>query len=179
SCEALTEQVNKWVTAGPIQGVYWLPALDNEGPLTSIDANAWRDAIRVRVKSLYSAMRALYEQICAPGTFLVAGTRLGGQHGYDDAGAVAPLGGAVSGFVKAYKRERIDVLAKAVDFEFDRKPADIAETLIHETLRDPAAIEIGYKGGQRWAVGIQEQPADDGLPGLKLDSDTVFLVTGA
>ena len=65
-------------------------------------------------------MRALYEQIAAPGTFLVSATRLGGQHGYDDAGAVAPLGGAVAGFTKTYKRERADVLVKAVDFEPER-----------------------------------------------------------
>ena len=40
-------------------------------------------------------------------------------------------------------------------------------------------IEIGYKDGLRWAVGLQEQPAADGKPGLTLDSNTVFLVTGA
>ncbi len=62
-------------------------------------------------------MRILYEQIAAPGTFLVSATRLGGQHGYDEAGAVAPLGGAVVGFTKTYKRERTDALVKAVDFE--------------------------------------------------------------
>ena len=52
-----------------------------------------------------------------PGTFLISATRLGGQHGYDEAGAIAPLGGAVTGFTKAYKRERPDALVKAVDFE--------------------------------------------------------------
>ena len=63
----------------------------------------------------------LYEQIAAPGTFLVSATRLGGQHGYDEAGAVAPLGGAVVGFTKTYKRERPDVLVKAVDFEAGKR----------------------------------------------------------
>jgi len=176
---ALAERLKQWTAAGPIQGVYWLPALDSERSISDMDAAIWREAIRVRLKSLYATMRALYEQIAAPGTFLVAGTRLGGQHGYDDAGALAPMGGAVSGFVKTYKRERLDVLAKIVDFESDRKPADIAETLIHETLRDPGAVEIGYKRSQRWTVGLQEQPAADGLPGLKLDRNTVFLITGA
>ena len=167
--DALIELLKTWLAAGPVQGVYWLPALDNEGPLTAMDLR-WHEALRVRVKSLYTTMRALYEQIAAPGTFLVSATLLGGQHGYDEAGAVAPMGGAVVGFTKAYKRERTDALVKAVDFEAGRNPAEIAELLIQETLRDPGAVEIGYKNGLRWTVGLQEQPAADGQPGLTLDS---------
>ncbi len=119
-------------------------------------------------------MRVLYDQVAKPGTFLVSATQLGGQHGYDDAGAVAPLGGAVTGFTKTYKRERLDALVKAVDFEADRKTSEVAELLIEETLRDPGVVEVGYKGGLRWTVGLQEQPVADGQPGLKLSTDTVF-----
>ena len=128
----------------------------------------WHEALRVRVKSLYATMRILYEQVAAPGTFLVSATRLGGQHGYDEAGATSPLGGAVVGFTKTYKRERMDALVKAVDFEAERKPSEVADILIEETLRDPGAVEIGYKDGLRWTVGLQEQPAADGKPGLTL-----------
>ena len=83
------------------------------------------------------------------------------------------------GFTKTYKRERMDALVKAVDFEAERKPSEVAAILIEETLRDPGAVEIGYKEGLRWTVGLQEQPAADGEPGLTLDSNTVFVVTGA
>ena len=114
-----------------------------------------------------------------PGTFLVSATRLGGQHGYDEAGATAPLGGAVTGFTKTYKRERPDALVKAVDFEAGRSAAEIADLLIGETLRDPGAVEIGYRHGHRWTIGLEERPAADGQPGMTLDKDTVFLVTGA
>ncbi|MGA3315654.1 MAG: SDR family NAD(P)-dependent oxidoreductase [Candidatus Korobacteraceae bacterium] len=176
---ALSNRLKDWLAAGPVQGVYWLSALDNEGNLAGMDLASWRQALWVRAKSLYTTMRVLFDQVAKPGTFLVSATRLGGQHGYDDAGAVAPLGGAVVGFTKTYKRERQDAVVKAVDFEPERKPSDIAEILIEETLRDPGAIEIGYKDGQRWTVGLQEQPAADGQPGLRLDSDTVFLITGA
>jgi NAD(P)-dependent dehydrogenase (short-subunit alcohol dehydrogenase family)/acyl carrier protein len=164
---------------GPVHGVYWLPALDHEGNLRDMDLAAWREALRVRVKSLYTTMRALYEQIAAPDTFLVSATRLGGQHGYDEAGAVAPMGGAVAGFTKTYRRERPDALVKTVDFEAERTAAEVAETLVAETLRDPGAVEIGCKGGLRWTVSLEERPAEDGQPGLALNKDTVFLVTGA
>ncbi len=178
--ETLANSLKSWVAAGrPVQGIYWLPALDDNGSISSMDLTAWREALRVRVKSLYTTMRTLYEQIAAPGTFLLSATRLGGQHGYDEAGALTPMGGAVVGFTKTYKRERLDALVKAVDFEVPRKAAEIAETLIEETLRDPGAVEIGYKGGQRWTVGLQEQPVADGQPGMTLDQDSVFLITGA
>ncbi len=168
-----------WIAAGPVHGVYWLPALDNEGDLGNMDLATWHEALRVRVKLLYTTMRILYEQIAASVTFLVSATRLGGQHGYDEAGATAPLGGAVVGFTKTYKRERADAMVKAVDFEVEPKPSEVADILIEETLRDPGAVEIGYKEGLRWTVGLQEQPAADGKPALTLDSNTVFLVTGA
>jgi len=162
-----------------VHGVYWLPALDNEGNLRDLDLATWHEAMRVRVKLLHGTMRALYEQIAHPGTFLVSATRLGGQHGYDEAGAVAPLGGAVAGFSKAYKRERPDVLVKTVDFEAQRNAEEVAGILLEETLRDPGAVEIGYKAGLRWTIGLQEQPAADGQPGLTVDENTVFLITGA
>ncbi|MGB2602719.1 MAG: SDR family NAD(P)-dependent oxidoreductase [Candidatus Sulfotelmatobacter sp.] len=177
--EALDSRLKNWLAAGPVHGIYWLSALDNEGDLTAMNLASWHEALGVRVKSLYVTMRILYEQIAAPGTFLVSATRLGGQHGYDDAGATAPLGGAVSGFTKTYKRERLNALVKAVDFETGRKPSEVADILIEETLRDPGAVEIGYKEGLRWTIGLEEQPAVDGMPGLSLDSNTVFLVTGA
>jgi len=177
--ETLTNLLRTFVSAGPVHGVYWLPALDHEGQLGALNLATWRAAIHVRIKALYSTMRALYEQIAQRGTFLVSATRLGGQHGYDGAGAVAPLGGAVTGFTKAYKRERPDALVKAVDFDSDRKPSEIVEILVEETLRDPGAVEIGYKAGQRWTVGLEEKPASDGQPSLTLDHNTVFLITGA
>jgi len=177
--EALTALLKNWMAAGPVNGVFWLPALDNEGNLAELDSAAWHEAVRVRVKLLYATMRALYDQVAAAGTFLVSGARLGGHHGYDEAGAVAPLGGAVSGFCKAYKRERPESLVKVVDFEANRSAAEIAGLLIDEILNDPGAIEIGYTAHQRWTIGLEERPAEDGQPGMVLDKNTVFVVTGA
>ena len=177
--DALTTTIKTWLAAGPIHGVYWLPALDHEGQLSQMSTSAWHGAVSLRVKSLYTTMRALYEHIAGAGTFLVSATRLGGQHGYDTAGAVAPLGGAVVGFTKTYKRERPEALVKAVDFETGRNSTEIAGVLIAETLRDPGAVEIGYKAGQRWTIALEQQPAADGQPGIQLDQNTVFLITGA
>ncbi len=176
---ALEAQIKGWLAEGPIQGVYWLPALDEEPAIEQMGPADWQDAVRLRVKNLYTTMRALYESVATGGTFLVSATRLGGLHGYDPEGASAPLGGAVTGFTKAYKRERPEVLVKAVDFAVEAAPGELAERLLAETLADPGAVEIGYRAGRRYSVALQEVSAVDGQPGMHLDDESVFLITGA
>jgi NAD(P)-dependent dehydrogenase (short-subunit alcohol dehydrogenase family) len=179
----LQARLAQWQQDGPIAGVYWLPALDAEGDLAELDAAAWHEALRRRVKSLYSTMRQLYDG----STFLVVATRLGGCHGYDAAGATQPLGGAVVGFAKSYRKERPDALVKAVDMAVDAKASEVAEQLIEETLSDPGCVEIGRLGARRFGVAFIEAPfpalGDDGQPvpgaGLALGRETVFVVSGA
>ncbi len=181
--DELSAQLETWLTDGPIAGVYWLPALDREGSHDALDAAAWTEALRRRVKTLYTTMRRLWDD----GPFLVSATRLGGRHGYDAEGAVAPMGGAVTGFTKSYKKERPDALVKAVDLPVSRKNAALADVLVEETLRDPGAVEIGVALGRRWGVGFAEQPfpalgpdgSSGGPGGMPLTKDSVFVVTGA
>ncbi|HEX6467719.1 MAG TPA: SDR family NAD(P)-dependent oxidoreductase [Streptosporangiaceae bacterium] len=164
------------VLDGRIDGIYWLTALDDEGPIADMTIGDWREALRRRVKTLYAVARRLYDG----SPFLVVATRLGGHHGYDGPGAVAPLGGAVTGFAKAYQRERPDALVKAVDFPVSRKTGALADALIEETLRDPGCVEVGHADGLRWTVGLEESPLPDTEQAARpLDRDTVFLVTGA
>jgi len=179
TAETLETQLRTWLHEGDIQGVYWLPALDIEPALEEMDLTTWRELNRVRVKNLYTTMRTLYETVDRPGKFLVSATRLGGLHGYGPDGATAPLGGAVAGFTKAYKRERSEALVKVVDFGSGRKTAAPADALLAETLSDPGIVEVGYFEDNRYAVTLIEEPAADGQPGLSLGPDSVYLVTGA
>jgi NAD(P)-dependent dehydrogenase (short-subunit alcohol dehydrogenase family) len=177
-------QIRTWLADGPIRGVYWLPALDAGPPLLSLDLAGFREANRKRTKNLYTAMRALYDAVAGPGTFLVSATRMGGffgqgGEGADAAGPTAPLGGAVAGFTKAYRRERPEALVKVVDFEEGESAGTVAEMLISETLFDPGVFEAGRAAGLRWTVSLEERPARDGTPGLALGRESVFVVTGA
>jgi 3-oxoacyl-(acyl-carrier-protein) synthase/NAD(P)-dependent dehydrogenase (short-subunit alcohol dehydrogenase family)/acyl carrier protein len=176
---SIEAQLEGWISKGAINGVYWLPALDAHAPLAEMSHKQWRETTRQWVKCLHTTMRALYGQVEKSGSFLVAATRMGGKHGYDEKGALNPIGGGVSGFVKAYKRERPDVLCKVIDFAQSRKTAALADRIIDETLRDPGAVEIGLQNGQRWAIGIEEVPCDGSPTGVELNQDSVFLVTGA
>ncbi|MBX3055210.1 MAG: SDR family NAD(P)-dependent oxidoreductase [Anaerolineae bacterium] len=193
AAEAVAAQAQTWLAEGPVQGVYWLPALDVEPDLATMSLADWREANRVRVKNLAVTMRALYDAVCEPGAFLVSATRMGGLHGYGPEPAIAPLGGGVTGFTKAYKRERPSVLVKAVDFEASRKTAAFADLLIAETLADPGCVEVGYWRDGRYTITLMEQPATyDAVAGLQTvppdvarwghrpqPDKQVFLVTGA
>ena len=182
--EVLTVQLSEWQAAGPVQGMYWLPALTEEPDLETLDIETWRELNRERVKNLYTTLRCLYASIAGPDNFLVSATRLGGLHGYGPDGATAPLGGAVTGFTKAFKRERSQVVVKSVDFNTQHlasKTAQnkVAEYLIAETLRDPGVVEVGYQAGERFAISLIEQSLVTGSPEIKLDTSSVFLVSGA
>jgi len=170
--EDLQRRVGEWTADGPINGVYWLPALDPAGDADLLDPEARVVAINCRIKSLFRVMRALYDQPL----FLITATRLGGRHGYDRAGATDTIGGAVVGFTKAFAREKPGQLAKAVDFAPSRKTTAVADQLIDETLYDKGAVEIGYADGHRWTVGLESQAIEFGG---QLSAGRVFVVTGA
>jgi malonyl CoA-acyl carrier protein transacylase len=176
---AVAGQVAAWVGEGPVSGLYWLAALDAHDAVAQMDDTAWNVAVDQRIKALYEAMWPLYEGLQSREHFVVAATRMGGRHGYDAHGALNPLGGAVCGFVKAIKRERNDVLCKVVDFAASRKTAALAEQLIDETLGDPGVVEVGIDDAGRWTIGLHEVPRDGSDTGLELNSDSVFVVTGA
>ena len=165
--------------AGAAQGVFWLPALDIEDALEDLEPSAFDEAVRIRVKTLYQTMRTLYDRIGDTGTFLVAATRLGGRHGFDDAGAVAPLGGAVAGFTKTFKREKPHALVKVVDFAKDAENEATGELLIAETLADPGVVEVGYVGGLRMTVALEERAIGEDERVGALSRASTFVVTGA
>jgi NAD(P)-dependent dehydrogenase (short-subunit alcohol dehydrogenase family)/acyl carrier protein len=178
SSDELVARLEGWIDEGPVRGVYWLAGLDREDAIEDLSADAWANAIQVRAKLFFATMRTLYDQISEPGTFLLSATRLGGKHGFDDTGAIAPLGGAVTGFTKTYKREKPDATVKVIDFEAGCVAATVAERLIAETISDPGACELGYTGDDRWAITASFEPLAGERP-LPLGKDTVFAITGA
>jgi len=176
--QAAAEAARAFAAGGAVRGVYWLAALDDEGPLASLTSEAWHQALHARARLPYTVLRELGDAVGTPGSFLVSATRLGGRHGYGREGATAPLGGATAGFTKAWGRERPEALAKVVDFAAGAAPDDVAEALLGETLRDPGAVEIGIDGTWRLSVALCERPLEV-RDGLDLGPDSVFAVTGA
>jgi acyl transferase domain-containing protein len=177
---AFEARIAEWAKAGNVAGAYFLAGLDPESPMADLDLAGWRKLHGERTKLLHALSRALYDSLAVKGTFLVAATRLGGVHGYEAGGAKSPAGGAVTGFVKALARERTEALVKAVDFSESAAVEAVAGALLAETERDSGAVEVGHKDGQRYGIAVVAEELGRGpaVPGLVLDSKSVFLVTG-
>ncbi len=158
---------------GEVDGLFWLPALDDEGALSTLTPQAWREGLDRRVKALAKMARILYPQL-GKGRFVVTATRMGGLLGID--GASAPMGGAVAGFTKALSREKTEAVIKIVDFEAARAPEQIADALIEEAIKDPGAVEIGRRGDERFTLAARVEPSAAVRP-AKLDG--TYLITGA
>ena len=129
--EAAARKTAQFANLGTVDGVYFLTALDEEPPLAQMSLEDWKLEVERRSAALYLVLRAI------PGEpFLVSATRMGGLHGYEPEGALAPLGGLVSGFTKALAQERPGKLIKVVDFEANASPTDVSSRLVAETLDD-------------------------------------------
>lgn len=156
----------------PVDGIYFLPGLDEEPALDEISADLWQTLLEERLLKLAGLMQSLPNQ-----PFLISATRCGGLNGYETQGARSPLGGLVSGFTKALAWERPQSLIKVVDFETDAAKSDVAACLVGETGSDLAVIEVGWKGSQRFGFLLVDQPvASDGASDLP--EHPVFLISG-
>lgn len=169
--ETALAKVEQWHAESPVTGIYYLPALEVEPILAEMDGAAWKTELEKRVMPLYHLMRSV-----GPESFLICATHMGGLHGYGADGASAPMGGAVSGFAKAMGIERPNLFVKVVDFAEDETPSRMAKLLIEETLVDAAAVEIGWRGEQRFGIALLERPVE--AQTFDLGKNPVFLVSG-
>ena len=172
SLEELTNQIKKWSEAGTVDGLYFLPTLDKETPCIKMDETGWQNTLESKFYNLVAAIRQIPDL-----KFLVVATRMDGLQGLSANGADNPLAGAAAGFAKAIARERKDIFVKVVDFSSKEKPASLANKLVEETLLDPAVVEVGWEGDQRFTLVLQD--ADCALaPSNPLAQGSVFLVSG-
>jgi malonyl CoA-acyl carrier protein transacylase len=168
AAEAASQTI-EWNEKGAIQGVYFLPALDADPVWKNTDLHGWKSAIDQRAETLFALAKVLPEQ-----TFVIAATRMGGLMGFS--GTSNPLGGVVTGFVKALARERKLTFAKVVDFEITSSPLNTASHLLDETLHDSSAVEISREGDLRYTPVVLDEAMPAGTQPLTQGS--VFVISG-
>ena len=126
-------QLARWLADGPITASL-APALDVEPALDALDLGAFRELARRRVKRLSAAMRALNEQVAAPGTFFAAGTRMGGHHGLRRRRCHGATRAAASGFRQGLQARTARRRGQGGRLHASATADEIAEPLIEETI---------------------------------------------
>ncbi len=165
------EKAAAWNQQGAVQGVFYLAALDSEPDFFSLSPQDWRELLAGRLEPLFHLMRALPEN-----AFLVSATRLGGLNGLEAYPEPNPVGGAVGGFTKALGMERGGAFVKVVDFEKEIDPARAAQSLVSETLADPAVREVGWKNDLRFSPTLLERDFD--TREAKIAQGAVVVISG-
>jgi len=165
------QKLQTFIKDGPVSGIYDLSALNVEHDLAEMNLAEFEAELDRRIMSLFAALKAV-----GGAPFVIGATRMGGLLGYGAQGASAPMGGLISGLVKALHWERPESLAKVVDFELDADDSTIAARLVAETLHDPAVVEVGWEDDLRYTIDVRENEAVEG--GFELPKGSVFVVSG-
>ncbi|MBA4385956.1 MAG: beta-ketoacyl synthase, partial [Anaerolinea sp.] len=164
------DKVADWLKFGTLTGVYCLTGLESDPTWNESRESNWKKTVDQKIESLFELVKLIPSS-----QFLISATRMGGLHGLMN--SANPLGGALSGFTKAYSRERSAALVKVVDYQTNAKPNFIASCLLEETLSDLASLEIGRENELRLTISldkVQNQPQ----PQMQFSSSDVFVISG-
>jgi len=186
---------------GPLAGIIHLLPLRPGANFEEMDFAAWRERLRLEVKSLFYLARAASADLkrsgAADGGWLVAVTAMSGTFATDSLSGLSgqalrgssgedptpraffPGQGGLAGLVKTVALEWPDVQCKVIDFD----PQEPISTVLHQLLREmtqgDGQVEVGYRGSRRLLVQPtlaslnRERPAR-----LAIGSNWVVLVTG-
>ncbi len=164
------DKVAEWLKVAPLTGVYCLTGLDSDPNWIESREVNWKKAVEQRIEPLFELVKLIPSS-----AFLISASRMGGLHGLMNPSN--PLGGVLSGFTKAYSRERASALAKTVDFQVTAKANFIAGCLIEETLGDRASLEVGRENDLRFTITLDEIN-DQSRGAVNFSASDVFLVSG-
>jgi acyl transferase domain-containing protein/NAD(P)-dependent dehydrogenase (short-subunit alcohol dehydrogenase family) len=170
---------------GPIGGLVHLLSLKAGRGFPELDLAAWREELRLGVKSLFYLAKALHEDVknatLQGGACVLAATGMGGAFAVDRQGTSEffPGYGGVAGLMKTLAHEWPDVGVKVVDLD-PREPSTVVAThLFQELFTADAQIEVGYQGNRRLAIRPIAAPLQpDGPAALAIGPSSVILVTG-
>src|SRR4028118_2408426 len=132
---------------GSISGIVHL------APLAAISMpdslSDWREYAQIHSKSLFHLLQLCADELQQQGQVLAA-SLLGGHFGRNRGGSSGlATGGSSSGLLKTLVTEWSGVCAKAIDFDNNLSPAEMAQHIVNELLFPGGRIEVGYPQGNR------------------------------
>jgi acyl transferase domain-containing protein/NAD(P)H-dependent flavin oxidoreductase YrpB (nitropropane dioxygenase family)/NAD(P)-dependent dehydrogenase (short-subunit alcohol dehydrogenase family) len=171
---------------GPLSGIVHLLALDAKSSFLAHDYAAWREQLRIVVKSLFYVAKAsskyLRESAAESDTVLIAATGMGGaflSQPPADAVATLPDHAGVAGLTKTLALEWPEVRVKVVDLNLDESGEVLAGHLLEELYISDEAVEVGYAGSRRITLKLTHAPlSSEPAAALDLDPASVVLLTG-
>ena len=140
----------------------------------------WQEYSQIHSKSLFQLLQLCATDLQKQGRVLAA-SLLGGHFGRNGCGGLGlPTGGSSTGLLKTLFAEWSDIQVKAIDFDSNLSPADMAQHIINELLCCGGRIEVGYPQGKRTIFKIVSAPLKTTAtpPQLIPSKDWVVLVTG-
>jgi acyl transferase domain-containing protein/NAD(P)H-dependent flavin oxidoreductase YrpB (nitropropane dioxygenase family)/NAD(P)-dependent dehydrogenase (short-subunit alcohol dehydrogenase family)/acyl carrier protein len=135
------------------------------------------------VDALFLLAQALQDDLAAAagngGAAVLGVSRLGGAFGLDGG---SPEGSgdqrALSGFLKTMALEWPEVRVKAVDLPVSGVIEEAAQRCLEELYAADGLVEVGYRDGERTALGLVPVSLEDRPDADVIDQDSVVLLTG-
>ncbi|MBW2618989.1 MAG: acyltransferase domain-containing protein, partial [Deltaproteobacteria bacterium] len=166
---------------GPVRGVVHLAPLAASVEPESLAQ--WKDLTQQEVRSLFLILQAAAGDLTRPDLprmgRVLAASRLGGLFGRGGhLGPGLPTAGGCQGLLKTIGREWFRVLPKALDFDDQIAPADLARIVAEELLLPGGQVEVGYPEGRRTIFTPVHRPIEAGAETVRPEEDWVVLITG-
>lgn len=161
---------------GSIAGIVHLAPLATPPNLENL--SDWRKYTQIQLKSLFGMLQLCAADLQQDGRVLAA-SLLGGNFGRDRTVQPGlPIGGGCNGLLKAMAIEWSNVRAKAIDFDNNLSPADMAQHIVNELLCSRRRIEVGYIQAKRIVFDTVEAPFQTDTPQIEPNVNWVVMVTG-
>ena len=166
-----------------VSGIIHAQPLGGSGEV-GLDPSRWAGRLDPSLRGLFHLARAsagdLERSARSGGACLIAATAMGG--GFASVGGAVggffPGDGGVAGLVKTMAREWPGVRSRVVDLDPSEPPPLLADRLAAEATTDDDWPEVGYLGGRRIRLGVEDRPIVADRPSIEVGEGEPILITG-
>ncbi|HUJ78996.1 MAG TPA: SDR family NAD(P)-dependent oxidoreductase, partial [Nitrospiria bacterium] len=168
---------------GAIDGLVHLLPLREAAPFDRLDLTAWRERVRVEIKSLFYLVKAAAPDLKAAGeagsAWVIGASSLGQVFGTGGGSPLAsPHHGGVTGMIKVLAVEWPKVRCAAVDVAPAEGAPELASRILAAMGADDGESEVGHRGAARLVLRPYPAPLESTSEALTIGSDDVILITG-
>ena len=167
----------------PISGLIHLLPLGHQVPYSEMDLNAWRNYLKLEIKSLFYLAKALGADLRDAGRknvgWLLAATALQGKC-FDANKEACFVGQAgIAGLIKTMYHEWPEVKCRVIHMDLNKTHSILSEQLIQEIATKDNAFEVGYEGLKRFKyLPRLSNLRQDTVPRIQIQKDWVIMITG-